>query len=69
MIIEQREVIKESTGKHYDPNVDKELPIFCPVNGWDCPYYDNGVCYIADPVEECDDFASFFPTWEDWEDS
>lgn len=44
-------------------------PVYCPVNGWDCPYYNQGLCCIADPVEDCDDFASFFPTWEDWEEA
>lgn len=40
---------------------------YCPVNGWDCPYYKNGVCYIDDPIEDCDDFGSFFESWEYWE--
>lgn len=44
-------------------------PVYCPVNGWDCPYYNQGLCCIADPVEDCDDFASFFPTREDWEEA
>lgn len=39
--------------------------IYCPVNGWDCPYYDaNGCCMMypdTDPIDECDDFAMF---WE-----
>jgi len=34
--------------------------IHCPVNGWDCPYFDaNGCCMIypdSNPLEECDDF-------------
>lgn len=30
----------------------------CPVNGWDCPYYKNGICELDDPMEDCDDFAS-----------
>ena len=38
----------------------------CPVNGWDCPYYEehlnhNCVCTLKDPMTECDDFAS---AWE-----
>ena len=41
----------------------------CPVNGWDCPYSKNGVCHIDDPIEDCDDFGSFFESWEDWENS
>ena len=36
--------------------------IYCPVNGWDCPYFDaNGCCMMypdTDPIKECDDFAS-----------
>jgi len=43
--------------------------IFCPVNGWDCPYFDaNGCCMMypdTDPIKECDDFATF---WEEGED-
>lgn len=41
---------------------------YCPVNAYgDCPYCDQcGICHIEDPVMDCDDFASFFPTWEDW---
>lgn len=38
----------------------------CPVNGWDCPYYEehpnhNCVCMLKNPMEDCDDFAS---SWE-----
>lgn len=41
----------------------------CPVNGWDCPYYqkkeingtlEEGVCTIGDPISECDDFYSMW---------
>ena len=43
--------------------------IYCPVNGWDCPYYTmDGYCMMypeTDPIEECDDFAVF---WEEGED-
>jgi hypothetical protein len=42
---------------------------YCTVNGLDCPYYKKGVCHIDDPVMDCDDFAAFFETWEDWEDA
>ena len=46
---------------------------FCPVNGWNCPYYmfKDGSCSISNPIKECED-VSFF--WEDdddpyiWED-
>lgn len=36
--------------------------IYCPVNGWDCPYYKKGECAIEDPFNECDDFGCF---WEE----
>ena len=28
----------------------------CPVNDWDCPYFDGGICTIGNPVKECDDY-------------
>ncbi len=41
---------------------------YCTVNGFDCPYYKNGICHIDDPMEDCDDFAMFFDgDWEEWE--
>ena len=44
--------------------------IYCPVNGWDCPYYDaNGCCMMypdTDPVDECDDFAMFWEKGDDY---
>ena len=55
--------VKESDGTHNGE------PIYCTVNGWNCPYYDKGICYIENPIEECDDFRTFFETWEDWENS
>ena len=39
---------------------------FCPVNGWDCPYFKNGVCHVDDPQEDCDDWQMFFESWEEW---
>lgn len=57
-----KETVKETNGKHNGET------IYCPVNGTDCPYYENGICYIANPIEECDDFAAFFESWEDWEE-
>lgn len=43
---------------------------YCPVNGWDCPYFKkDGSCAIVDkgenPVLECDDAAMF---WEEDDD-
>jgi len=48
----------------------------CPVNGWDCPYFDQWkFCKLVDegenPVLECDDAALFWEPDEDcfvWED-
>ena len=33
--------------------------IYCPLNGWDCPYYKKGECGIENPAKECDDFGYF----------
>lgn len=39
--------------------------IYCPVNGWDCPYWKkDGTCSMKEeenvhPKEECDDYALF----------
>lgn len=44
--------------------------IHCPVNAWDCPYFDaNGCCMMypdADPKEECDDFYYFWDEDDDY---
>lgn len=44
--------------------------IYCPVNSWDCPYYDaNGCCMMypdTDPIDECDDFAIFWDKSDDY---
>lgn len=44
-------------------------PIYCTVNAWDCPYFDSDFCHIKDPIKNCDDFAAFFESWEDWDNS
>ena len=31
-------------------------PIYCLANEFDCPYYGKGLCHIANPEEECDEF-------------
>lgn len=44
--------------------------IYCPVNCWDeedCPYADNGICHIADPVKDCEDFAMVWGSWDEWD--
>lgn len=44
--------------------------IYCPVNGWDCPYWQkDGACGMwpkDDPLEECDDFAFFWDEGDDY---
>ena len=46
--------------------------IHCPVNGWDCPYYTNENhpcrCTLADPMKDCDDFATFWDEGDDYID-
>ena len=62
-------MIKESDGKHFDHNTGKHENVYCPVNGLDCPYYEKGICYINDPMDECDDWATFWDSWEEWENA
>lgn len=43
---------------------------YCPVNGWDCPYWKkDGNCGMVDegfdPVKECDDAAMFWKIFDD----
>lgn len=43
-----------------------EKTVYCPVNGWDCPYWrKGGVCVIDNPKEDCDDYAAFWNGWDD----
>ena len=46
--------------------------IHCPVNGWDCPYYTDENhpcrCTLADPMKDCDDFATFWDEGDDYVD-
>lgn len=44
---------------------------YCPVNGWDCPYWKNdGSCQLVDldkdPVRECEDAAIFWNEGDDY---
>ena len=48
-----KEIIKEDTKM-------RKGKIYCPANGWDCPYYKKGECGIEDPIKECDDFGYFW---------
>ena len=46
--------------------------VYCPVNGWDCPYFRKetkhyGQCMIDDAMEDCNDFATMWESWEEWE--
>ena len=38
-------------------NAMRKGKIYCPVNGWDCPYYKDGECGLENPLEDCDDFG------------
>ena len=38
----------------------------CPVNAWDCPYWESGVCGLDDPMADCDDFASMWDEIDDY---
>lgn len=40
--------------------------IYCPVNGWDCPYFKNGECGLESPILDCDDFASMWGEDDDY---
>lgn len=42
--------------------------IYCPVNGWDCPYYNrpDGECILQHPLDNCDDFAFFWDEDDDY---
>ena len=46
--------------------------IHCPANAWDCPYYtDEGHpcrCTLENPMEDCDDFAFFWESEDDYID-
>ena len=49
--------------------------IHCPANGYDCPYWKNGICSLyseeenwADPWEECSDFGMFWDEGDDYID-
>ena len=61
--------LKDSDGKHFDPHTGKREPVYCPCNGWDCLYYHDGICYERDPMEDCEDWARFWSSWEEWENA
>ena len=41
---------------------------YCTVNAYGaCPYCDQcNVCHIDDPMKDCEDFAMFFDSWDEW---
>ena len=45
--------------------MNKEEKIYCPVNGWDCPYWrKDGTCSMLEdenvhPKDECEDYEIF----------
>lgn len=40
--------------------------IYCPVNGWDCPYYKKNECGLEDPYNDCEDFANMWDKDDDY---
>lgn len=58
---------EEKEKKNMEEKIGK---VYCPVNGWDCPYYaTGGICTMypaSDPVKECDDFAYFWSEDDDY---
>lgn len=50
--------------------MEEKGKVFCPVNGWDCPYWKkDGTCSMypeADPIDECDDFAMIWEKGDDY---
>lgn len=34
--------------------------VYCPVNEWDCPFWQkDGTCSLESPIEDCDDYAFY----------
>lgn len=53
--------------------IKKTGHIHCPCNGYDCPYWKDGICSLyskendwADPWEECSDFGMFWDKYDDY---
>ena len=42
-------------------SVENEIKKACPVCDMDCPYFALGYCKLKKPLEECDDYATY---WE-----
>lgn len=40
--------------------------IYCPVNGWDCPYWQkDGACSLETAADDCEDYMLFESFFED----
>lgn len=57
------------------PDTPKKGHIHCPANGYDCPYWKDGLCGLwseeenwTDPLEACDDFGYFWDEDDDYID-
>ena len=64
-----------STFINYTPKEKPKGHIHCPCNGYDCPYWKDGICSLyseeenwADPWEECSDFGMFWDEGDDYID-
>ena len=43
---------------------------YCPVNGWDCPYFGkDGICHVDNPFDDCTDWYDFWPDYEEWKEA
>lgn len=42
--------------------------IYCPADGWGCPYFknENGECGLENPLSDCDDFELFWNEDDDF---
>lgn len=42
------------------PWINDDGKIYCPVNGYDCPYFKDDICTLENVEVECDDFYYFW---------
>lgn len=62
-------------GEYIIHHLENKGHIHCPSNGYDCPYWKDGICSLysaeenwADPWEECSDFGMFWDKGDDYID-